>query len=100
MTHDEENDRNEAWLRSVLDGLTASNSSAEAIAQKLYAFTHGGAVAALPASVLRFETLLNEPTEFEDQTRVREYRHQMWPRWQEVVTDVRRLTTSMSGNER
>lgn len=42
MTHDEENDRNETWLRQILDGLTASNSSAEAIAQMLYSFAHGG----------------------------------------------------------
>lgn len=42
MTHDEENDRNETWLRSLLDGLTASNSSAEAMAQRLYVYAHGG----------------------------------------------------------
>ena len=48
-------------------------------------------VAILPASVLRFDTLLNEPSAFEDQTRVRDYRHQMWPRWQEVLTDIRKL---------
>jgi len=45
----------------------------------------------LPDSVLRFDTLLNESSAFEDQMRVREYRHQMWPRWQEVIADIRKL---------
>lgn len=38
MTHDQKNERNEKWLRSVIEGLEAQNSSAEAIAQKLYEF--------------------------------------------------------------
>jgi hypothetical protein len=42
MTHDEENDRNEKWLRRLLDGLSASNSSAEEMAQRLYVFAHSG----------------------------------------------------------
>lgn len=41
MTHDEENDRNEKWLRSLIDGLSASNSSAEEMARRLYACAHG-----------------------------------------------------------
>ena len=40
MTHDQENERNEAWLRLLLDGLVNSNSAAEAMAQKLYEFAH------------------------------------------------------------
>lgn len=42
MTHDQENDRNAAWLRKLLDGLDASNSSAEELAGRLYVFAHGG----------------------------------------------------------
>lgn len=38
LTHDQQNERNEKWLRSVLEGLEASNSSAEALAQRLYEF--------------------------------------------------------------
>ena len=42
MTHDQENNRNAAWLRRLLDGLDASNSSAEDMTARLYAFAHGG----------------------------------------------------------
>jgi hypothetical protein len=42
MTHDDENDRNAAWLRKLMEGLAASNSSAEDMVSRLYAFAHSG----------------------------------------------------------
>jgi hypothetical protein len=42
MTHDQENERNAKWLLSIITGLEASNSGAEAMAQKLYNYAHGG----------------------------------------------------------
>jgi squalene cyclase len=45
MTHDKENERNEKWLKSILEGLDASNSAAEATAQKLYEQAWNGGVA-------------------------------------------------------
>lgn len=48
MTHDQENERNAAWLRRLLDGLDASNSSAEEVAARLYTFAHSGRKAIAP----------------------------------------------------
>lgn len=43
LSHDAENERNERWLRKLLEGLDASNSAAEALAQKLWLASHAGA---------------------------------------------------------
>lgn len=59
MTHDQENERNEKWLRSILDGLEASNSSAEAMAQRLHEYAHGGAAAGREASAKLVEHLMD-----------------------------------------
>jgi hypothetical protein len=46
------------------------------------------------AIVIAFEAIFNEPTPYEDQTRVRDFRHQVYQRWKEVVRDLLALSPS------
>ncbi len=47
----------------------------------------------MPA-VLAFDSFLNEPPEYEDRFRVRDYRHQAWPKWEKVMHEIRALISA------
>lgn len=40
LDHDEQNARNEHWLRQIIKGMENSNSAAEAMAQLLWEYIH------------------------------------------------------------
>lgn len=45
----------------------------------------------VPESVAAFEDFLNEPPQYEEQYRVREYRHEAYPKWRRAIEDMQRL---------
>lgn len=52
----------------------------------------------LPPSVLAFEDLIQQPPQYEDMHRVREYRHSIYPHWAKVIADFRTLIAERSAH--
>lgn len=49
---------------------------------------------AWPKEVLEFEDFINEPPQYEELKNVRDYRHELYPKWQRVLTAIRSLATA------
>lgn len=48
------------------------------------------------ARVTRFDAFINEPPQYEDQRKVREYRHELYPKWLEVFHHINDLERRLS----